>query len=62
MTDPTPDKAAEVPDTITRYAVYDKTLEQFVGGVSSTEPSAADTKALMASLGRAKHKTEVRTV
>lgn len=52
MTDSTP---AEAPK---RYAVYNTTLERFVGGVTSSKPTATDAKALVPE----GHKVEVREV
>lgn len=56
----TPDAA---PDTITRYAIYNTTLQQFVGGVyTGSKPTAETVKGVLAPLGMADHKHEVRAV
>lgn len=60
--------AAEVtpvsePDTITRYAIYNTTLTQFVGGVSVGEPpSDAEVKRTLEAYDMKGHKAEVRQV
>lgn len=57
MSDPKPDTTPA-----SRFCVYDLTLEQFVGPVLHKSPAKDDVEALMRSLGRAKHKHEVRPV
>lgn len=60
MTDP---KDAPAPDTITRYAVFNTTLQQFVGGVATGDkPSTEDAKALLERFGMKGDKYEVRSV
>jgi hypothetical protein len=59
----TESKDAKAPDTITRYAVFNTTLQQFVGGVATGDkPSDSDAKALLEQYGMKGHKHEVRTV
>lgn len=77
MTDPTPDPTNPPPadpppppadpapkaDTITRWAVYNTTLERFVGGVTTgTKPTKGQVADLLKPLGMADHDTEVRKV
>lgn len=51
------------PDTITRHAVFNTTLQQFVGGVYLGDPpKPAQIKAMLEPLGMAKDDYEVRQV
>lgn len=50
-------------DGITRYAVFNTTLQQFVGGVvTGKKPSAKDAAATLEAFGMKGHEHEVRTV